>query len=390
MHFESHSLLGAPTEDQRMYRDSLQRVMAQLATPEYLRAIDQEGRYPYEIYEAWIELGLFRIGFPEEYGGLGGDLTDLLLISQDLAYWSYDVYTAYSVPLYTALTLLKVGSDAQKQEFLPALMEGRIRLSTSISEPSAGSDVSALKTHAKRVEGGWVLNGQKLWNTAAGAKNNVLQVLARTDNTASPRKGLSMFLVPNDSEGVQYRKLDMLGRRATGTYEVFFDDVFVPDERLVGGENEGWGGLLACLQTERLLTSAGYVGSAQKVVDLALAYAKEREQFGRAIGEFQVIGHMLADMQTEVDAARLLLERAAAVLLQGRDAIREVSMAKLFGSETYAKLANQGMQIFGAYGYSMEYEMQRHFRDARSTTVGAGSSQMQRNAIASTMGLKMR
>ena len=390
MHFESHSLLGAPTEDQRMYRDSIQRVMAELATPEYLRRIDQEAVYPYEIYDAWVELGLFRIGFPEEYGGIGGDLTDLLLISQDLAYWSYDVYTAYSVPLYTALTLLKIGSEAQKKEFLPALMEGRIRLSTSISEPSAGSDVSALRTTATRVDGGWMLNGQKLWNTAAGAKGNVLQVLARTDPGTSPRKGMSMFLVPNDTPGVQCRKLDMLGRRATGTYEVFFDDVFVAQERLVGGLNEGWGGMLACLQTERLLTSAGYVGSAQKVVDLSLAYGKDREQFGRPIGEFQVLGHMLADMQTEVDASRLLVERAAAILMTGRDAIREVSMAKLFGSETYAKVSNQGMQIFGAYGYSMEYEMQRHFRDARSTTVGAGSSQMQRNAIAATMGLKMR
>jgi alkylation response protein AidB-like acyl-CoA dehydrogenase len=378
------------TEDQRIYLDSLQRVMSRLATPDYLSRIDSGGLYPYEIYDAWVELGLFRIGFPEAYGGIGGDLTDLLLISQELAYWSYDVYTAYSVPLYTALTLLKIGSEDQKKEFLPALMEGRIRLSTSISEPSAGSDVSAVKTSARRVDGGWLLNGQKLWNTAAGSRDNVLQVLVRTDTEVSPRKGMSMFLVPNDTPGVEYRKLDMLGRRATGTYEVFFTDVFVPDDRLVGGLNEGWNGLLACLQTERLLTSAGYVGSAQKVVDLALSYAKERQQFGRAIGEFQVIAHMLADMQTEVDASRLLVERAAAMLLSGRDAAREVSMAKLFGSETYAKVSNLGMQIFGAYGYSMEYEMQRHFRDARSTTVGAGSSQMQRNAIAATMGLKPR
>jgi alkylation response protein AidB-like acyl-CoA dehydrogenase len=385
----SHLLLGAPTEEQRMYRDSLHRVMAELATPEYLRHIDREAVYPYEVYNAWVELGLFRIGFPEAYGGIGGDLTDLLLISQDLAYWSYDLYTAYSVPLYTAMTLLKIGSEAQKTEFLPALMDGRIRLSTSISEPSAGSDVSALRTTAIQVEGGWVLKGQKLWNTAAGAKGNVLQVLARTDTAVSPRKGMSMFLVPNDSPGVQCRKLDMLGRRATGTYEVFFDDVFVPEDRLVGGLHQGWSGLLACLQTERLLTSAGYVGSAQKVVDLALAYAKERQQFGRAIGEFQSIGHMLADMQTEVDASRLLVQRAAVILASGSDATREVSMAKLFGSETYAKVSNQGMQVFGAYGYSMEYEMQRHFRDARSTTVGAGSSQMQRNAIAATMGLRI-
>ena len=378
------------TEEQRLYRDSLHRVMTRLATPAYLSRIDRDAAYPYEIYDAWIELGLFRIGFPEEYGGIGGDLRDLLLISQDLAYWSYDVYTAYSVPLYTAMTLLKIGSQEQKREFLPALMEGRLRLSTSISEPAAGSDVSAVKTSARRVQGGWVLNGQKLWNTAAGARGNVLQVLARTNLDVAPRKGMSMFLVPNDTPGVECRKLDMLGRRATGTYEVFFTDVFVPEHRLVGQLDHGWHGLLACLQTERLLTSAGYVGSAQKVVDLALAYARQREQFGRAIGEFQAIAHMLADMQTEVDAARLLVERAAAIILRGRDATREVSMAKLFGSETYAGVANRGMQIMGAYGYSMEFEMQRHFRDARSTTVGAGSSQMQRNAIAATMGLKPR
>jgi alkylation response protein AidB-like acyl-CoA dehydrogenase len=381
-------LLGAISEDQHIYLDSLHRVMGKLSTEEYLQKIDREGLYPYEIYNAWVELGLFRIGFPEEYGGLGGDLKDLLLISQELAHWSYDIYSAYSVPLYTALTLLKIGTEEQKKTFLPALMEGKIRLSTSISEPAAGSDVSALKTIAKPVSGGWILNGQKLWNTAAGVENNVLQVLVKTDLESPPRSSMSMFLVPNNTPGVDCRKLDMLGRRGTGTYEVFFTDVFVPSENLVGGLNKGWKGLLACLQTERVLTSAGYVGSAQKVVDISLAYAKERSQFGRAIGEFQVIAHMLADMQTEVDASRLLVERAASMIISGVDAMREVSMAKLYGSETYAKISNQGMQIFGAYGYSMEYEIQRHFRDSRSTTVGAGSSQMQRNAIASSMGLK--
>jgi alkylation response protein AidB-like acyl-CoA dehydrogenase len=196
-----------------------------------------------------------------------------------------------------------------------------------------------------------------------------------------------VFLVENNTPGIECRKLDMLGRRGTGTYEVFFEDVRVPAERLLGEVNQGWSYLLSCLQTERVLTSAGYVGSGQKVVDLATSYAKERRQFGRAIGEFQAISHMVADMQTEVEAARMLVYKAAGRLSNGLDALREVSMAKLFGSETYAKVSNQGMQIMGAYGYSMEYEMQRHFRDARSTTVGAGSSQMQRNTIASTMGL---
>jgi alkylation response protein AidB-like acyl-CoA dehydrogenase len=200
----------------------------------YLQKIYHEGLYPIEIYNAWIDLGLFRIGFPEEYGGIGGDLKDLLLISQELAHWSYDIYSAYSVPLYTALTLLKIGTEEQKKKLLPALMDGKIRLSTSISEPSAGSDVSAIKTIAKPVDGGWIINGQKLWNTAAGVADNVLQVLVRTDPDTPPRSGMSMFLIPNNTPGVECRKLEMLGRRGTGTYEVFFTDVFVPAENMVG------------------------------------------------------------------------------------------------------------------------------------------------------------
>lgn len=377
-------------QDQQLLRDSIHKAMAKILTPEYMQRIDRDGAYPYEAYAAWVELGLTGRGIPEQYGGYGGSIEDLALVAEDLGYWSYDVSTAYTVPLFTALTLLKCGREEQKAEFLPKLADGRMRLSVCISEPSAGSDVAAMKTRAVRDGSQWVLNGQKLWTTGAGARDNMLLIYARTDPDASPKKGLSVFLVENDTPGIECRKLDMLGRRATGTYEVFITDVRVDESRVLGEVNRGWEYLLSGLQSERVLTSAGYIGSAQKVVDLASSYAKERRQFGRAIGEFQAISHMLADMQTEVDAARLLAYRSAGRLSRGLDALREVSMAKLFGSETYAKVANQGMQIMGAYGYSMEYEMQRHFRDARSTTVGAGSSQMQRNTIASTMGLTQK
>src|SRR5690606_9126393 len=194
--------------------------------------------------------------------------------------------------------------------------------------------------------------------------------------------------VENDAPGVHIRKLDTLGRRAVGTHEIFFDNVEIGEDRLIGECGKGWDILLSGLQTERALTSAGYAGSCQRVVDIASVYARERIQFGRAIGDFQAIGHMLADMQTQTDAARLLAYQAAGRLSRSMDALRDVATAKLFGSETYASIANMGMQIMGAYGYSMEYEMQRHLRDARSTTIGAGSSQIQRNLIASTMGFK--
>jgi alkylation response protein AidB-like acyl-CoA dehydrogenase len=259
-----------------------------------------------------------------------------------------------------------------------------------MSEPGAGSDVGAMRTVARRDTDYWVINGQKLWATGAGAKSNVINLYAKTDTSANYRQGISLFLIDNDTPGLTIRKLDMLGRRGVGTYEIFLDHVRVPHDRLIGGENKGWDCVLSGLQIERMTVAAGYCGNTQAIIDLALEHAKERYQFGRPIGSFQAIAHMLADMQTEADAARMLTWRAAWMLSKGMDALREISMAKLFASETQVRVANQAMQIFGAYGYSMEYDVQRYFRDARASTIGAGSSQMQRNVIAGLMGLKSK
>ena len=372
-------------QDQRHLRESIERVMQQIITPEYLRRMDEEGHYPYEAYEAWVKLGLTGLGLDPEYGGYGGTMEDLALVSEQLGYFSYDLATAYMVPLFTGQTLLKHGRLEQKNEFLKKLINGTLRMSVCISEPSAGSDVSAIQTKATRDGDEWVVSGQKLWTTAAGANNTILQVYAVTNPNVPKKEGISIFLIDNNSVGVTLKKNEMLGRRGVGTYEVFFDEVRIPYTRILGELNEGWKYLLSGLQLERALTSSAYVGASQSVVDIATQYASDREQFGKRIIEFQAIGHMLADMQTEVTAARLLAYDSAGRLAQEMNALREVSMAKLFGSETYVKVANQGMQIMGAYGYSMEYPMQRHFRDARSTTIGAGSSQMQRNTILSTM-----
>ncbi len=374
-----------PTQEQRHLHDSLHKVMKKLVTPEYLRRMDEQGIYPYDAYDAWVELGLTGLGLGPEFGGYGGTIEDLALVSEQLGYWSYDLATAYMVPLFTSQTLLKHGRTEQKKEFLPKLVDGSMRMSVCISEPSAGSDVSGIKTKAVREGDQWVISGQKLWTTAGGARDTMLQVYAITDPDVSTKKGLSIFMIENNTPGVVWKKNEMLGRRGVGTYEIFFDQVRVADERILGQRNEGWKYLLSGLQFERALTSSAYAGASQNVVDMATQYASERQQFGKPIIAFQAIAHMLADMQTEVSASRLLAYDAAGRLARGLNALREVSMAKLFGSETYAKVANQGMQIMGAYGYSMEYAMQRHFRDARSTTIGAGSSQIQRNTIVSTM-----
>jgi len=262
-------------------------------------------------------------------------------------------------------------------------------MSISMSEPEAGSDVGAMRTSARRDGADYVISGQKLWATGAGAKGNVINVYVRTDPAANIRQGMSLFLVDNTAGGLELRKLEMLGRRCTGTYEIFFDGVRVGPERLVGGENKGWECILSGLQVERITSAAGNLGAAQACLDLALDYAKERKQFGRAIGTNQAIAHMLADMATEIEAARALTWRAAWMAASGEEALREISMAKLLTSETYVKCSNMGMQIFGGYGYSMEFDMQRHYRDARSATIAAGTSQIQRNLIAGLMGLKV-
>ena len=378
------------TQEQDMLRDSVRKMMDRLATPEYIRRLDREQAYPYELYDAWVAMGLLRMPFPEAYGGLDGTAIDMVIIAEELSRSSFDFFTAYGGSMLCGLNIARKGSEEQKRYWIPKLLSGEVKLSVSMSEPDAGSDVGAMRTTARRDGDHWVINGQKLWATGAGARGNVINVYVKTDSKVHYRQGMSLFLVDNDTPGLKLRKLEMLGRRCVGTYELFFDDVRVPADRLIGGENKGWECVLSGLQIERLCSTSGYCGGAQSVVDLALQYAKERKQFGRPIGEFQAIAHMLADMQTEVEAARMLMWRAAWMLAQGRDALREISMAKLFGSETYVKAANLGMQILGAYGYNMEFDMQRHFRDARSTTIGAGTSQMQRNLIAGLMGLKVK
>jgi len=376
------------SEEQNLLRDTVRKLMAKHCPPDFMRKIDHEKSYPYALYDAWVEAGLIAMPFAEAYGGLGGSTVDACIIIEEIARVSADLSMMIGGSTFCGLNVQRKGSEEQKRHWLPKLLKGEIKMSISMSEPDAGSDVGAMRTTAVRDGDHWVINGQKLWATGAGAKGNVINVYVKTDPKAHYRQGLSLFLVDNDTPGVELKKLDMLGRYCTGTYEIFFKDVRVPADRLIGGENKGWECILSGLQVERVVAAAADCGSAQGCVEMALDYAKERKQFGRPIGTFQAIAHMLADMATEVAAARALIYQCAAQIDSGGDALKEITMAKLFASETYAKVANMGMQILGGYGYNREFDMERHYRDARVATVAAGSSQIQRNLIAGLMGLK--
>lgn len=376
------------SEEQQLLVSSISTLMQRHAPEERLRAWDQARAFPEELYRAWVEAGLLQLPFPAEYGGLGGDAMDMALAVEAISRISTDLSMNYSSTVFCGLNILRKGTEAQKQTWLPRIMSGAVKHAISISEPGAGTDVSAMTTHARRDGDAYVVNGQKLWNTGAGLKDAVLNVYLRTNRAAPLREGMSLLLVDNDTPGVELRKLDMLGRRCTGTYEVFFNDVRVPAERLVGGEGGGWDCLMSGLQLERAVSAASSCGGAQAVVDIAAAYARERHQFGVPIGSFQAIAHTVAEMQTAVDAARMLMLRAVFLVTKGRDALREITEAKLFASETFVKVAGQGVQIMGAYGLSAEYAMERHYRDARSATIAAGTSETLRSLVAGLMGLK--
>jgi alkylation response protein AidB-like acyl-CoA dehydrogenase len=378
------------TEEQRLLRESVRKLMQKHAPPEYVRQHDRERTYPEELFQAFVEAGLLALPFPEDYGGAGGTLLDMAIVAEEIARVSADLVMAYTGNIFCGLNLLRKGSEEQKRAWLPKLFAGDVKFSISMSEADAGSDIGAMRTTAVRDGNQWVIDGRKIWASTAGAKNNVINLYVKTDPAAHYRAGLSLFLVDNDTPGLTLRKLDMLGRRATGTYELTFDHVRVPPDRLVGGENKGWDVVMAGLAVERAASCAGNVGAAQGVVDLAVQYAKDRKQFGRPIGANQAIAHLLADMATEVEAARTLMWRAAWLVSTGKDALREITMAKLFTSETYVKIASQGMQVLGGFGYSAEFDMERHFRDSRAATIAAGTSQIQRNLIANLMGLKVQ
>ena len=373
------------TQEQVMWKEQVDRLMEKEIGREYIRTCDVNREYPYKGYEAIVKQDWLRLLIPEDHGGLGGTIFDYALLCEGLARYGFDFATAFMVSTFTAMNIVKFGTDAQKAKYLEPFMRGDIRFSISISEPQAGSDAASTRTRAIPDGDDFLLRGQKLWCSGAAARNVVIAMLVRSDPDSKKHLGLSLFLVPNDTPGLDIRKLPTMARRATGTTEIFVDDARVTRDQLLGTLGQGWSIITDHLELERIAVSAGYVGNAQQAVDDALRYAHERIQFDRAIFEFQVIRHMLADMQTKVDAARLLVYRAAELASRGVPCSREVSMGKLFASETLQEVTRCGMQILGGHSMLPESDMERYFREGMQSTIGAGTSQIQRTIIAKSM-----
>ena len=344
--------------------------------------------FPDSVFTRMGELGYLGLAYPESYGGGGGDyLCNIVLAEEMTRCGSGGVAMAVAVQTDMAVPpLYKFGTEEQKQRYLVPAITGEKIFCLGITEPDAGSDVQNISTHATKVDGGWVVNGRKIFITN-GRRAHAMTLVAKTDREAG-HQGISLFIVDTDSPGYKVeRTLDKVGMHASDTGEISFTDMFIPDENLLGNEGEGFYNISWELQGERLIGAAGSIEGAKRALEGAIAYALQRETFGKPIAKHQVIRHELADMATEVEAAQQLVYDAAVKVARGEYPVREISMAKLLTGEVAWKTADRALQIFGGYGYSMEVPIQRGWRDSRLIRIGGGTDEVMREVIGRMEGL---
>lgn len=372
--------------------EELRRSVRDFVAKEVLPVADvldsQEKDIPEEIIKNMAELGYFGLVFPEEVGGVGLDHLALTIVSEELSRGWLSVGSVLTRNLITGLLIQAHGTEEQKRRFLPGIASGKLLTAAAFTEPDAGSDTAGIKTRARRDGNRYLLTGSKTWCTFANSAH-VLTVLARTDPDLTKRhKGLSLFLVEKspgnefDPPRIAGEPIPTIGYHGMHCFTLGLQDCPVSAENMVGGiEGKGFYQLMAVYESARIQTAARAVGVAQGAFDLALKYAQERQQFGQPICNFQAIRHKLADMATEIQAARQLTYYAADMKDTGRRCDLEAGMAKLFAADMADRVASEALQIHGGYGYSKEYAIQRYWRDARLFRIFEGTSEIQREVI---------
>ena len=368
-------------EQEALILDSIERFIARDVKP-VAHELEAADAYPSEIVEKMKELGLFGATVAPEYGGLGlGAVTYARIVERVSAAWM-SVAGIFNAHLIMAAVVERFGTGEQKQRYLPRFASGELQGAVALTEPDCGTDLQAITTRAVRDGDDYVINGAKMWITNS-IYGHIIAVLVKTDpGTDPPHKGMSLLLAEK-GDGISVSKLDKLGYRGIDTGSLVFEDCRVPADNLIGGEEgRGLQQILAGMELGRINVAARGVGIAQACLEESLAYAQVRKTFGKPIAEHQAIQIKLADMATAVEAARLLVEKAARVYDSGERADMEAGMAKLFASEVALKNSLEAMRIHGAYGYSTEYNLERYYRDAPLLAIGEGTNELQRIIIA--------
>jgi short/branched chain acyl-CoA dehydrogenase len=382
-------LLFELDEEKRLFRTTVRDFAEKVIRPR-CEELWEEGDFPYDIVKQMGELGLLGIPYPEEYGGAGGDYLAYSIAVEELA--RLDGAIAITVEAHTSLGesgFYYYGTEEQKQQWLVPMAEGRMLGAFGLTEPEAGSDSGGTRTTAKLVDGQWVINGTKCFITNAGTDmTGGVSVTAVTGVGESGKKEISTIFVPNGTPGYTIApKYHKIGWHSSDTRELSFDDCRVPEANLIGEVGQGFKQFMNILDGGRIAIAALAVGQSQGAFEESLKYAKERVQFGKPIGKFQAISFKLADMATEIEVARNITYKAAAMRDAGVTHSKEASMAKLYASEMNMRNVTQAIQIFGGYGFMNEYAVSRFFRDAKILEIGEGTSEVQRIVIARHLGL---
>jgi alkylation response protein AidB-like acyl-CoA dehydrogenase len=374
-------------DELKMILDTVDRFMARHLPPEEVRRRDRAHDAPFHLLPLLGEAGLLALPFPEVYGGAGMPWSWVCRVEERLGYLGAMLGTLYDLTVcFGGMSLMAYGSEVQRREYLPKLMRGEMRFALALTEPEAGSDAAAIRTRARRVAGGWSVTGRKIWSSNAG-QSNYMVTPCRTDPESKGHRGVTMLLIAPKSKGVHMTELPKVGNNCLTSWDIGFDEVFVPDAMVMGDVDHGFRNLMSTLHYARAGLAASATGQAQLAVDLALQHAKERVQFGQPIGKFQVIAHRLADMQMRVDQARMMTYHLADLIDHALPCRREAAQAKLIATEALQYVTHHGMQIMASAGYSLDSDMQRLWRDARLYSFGEGSNEIQRNIIAKELGL---
>ncbi|SFC74151.1 Acyl-CoA dehydrogenase [Halobiforma haloterrestris] len=371
----------ALSAEQRQIRDMVAEFVDEEVVP-VADEIDHDDEFPQDLVDEMGELGLMGMPFPEEYGGAGLDYHSYAIGLEEISRGSGGLGTI--VAAHTSLAgnmLYEFGDESQKEEYLTPLAEGRDVGAFALSEAGAGSDVPAMETTAEKDGDEYVLEGSKLW-ISNGSVADTVTVFAKTDPDAG-NKGISSFVVrPEEDDGfIVENTEEKLGDKGCPTAELRFDDLRIPEGRLLGAEGDGFVQALKTLNGGRITIAARGVGIARAAFENARDYANEREQFGQPIGEFQSIKHKLADMDTKIQAAKMLMHKAADKKIRGENYIKDAAQAKLYASEVSREVANEGIQIHGGYGYTKDFPAERFYRDAKLNEIYEGTSEVLRNTI---------
>ena len=378
------------TEEQELFRRSIRDWVDKETPKAYANELEQqEHEFPHELWDKFTDAGFHAIGIDEKYGGQGGDIITQMILCRELARSLAGLTWVWGISSFSgAKSVGMYGTEDQKMDILPRLAKGEVKFAIAYTEPAGGTDLlGAMTTTAAKDGDGWVINGQKIWSTAAHVADYLL-LLARTDkNVEKKSAGTTVFLVPAKQDAITTRQIPKIGMRAVGSCEVWLEDAWVPDELVLGEPGNGFKQSLGTLNNERIMLSALCVGIIDGVLEEAMEYLKVREVFGKKLEQMQVLQHYIADMKIMQSQAELMTFNAAWRQSEGLECGLESNMAKIVASENAGKCADLTIQMFGGMGYAYETNPQRYWRDARLYRIGPIANEMARNSIAEALGM---